>query len=192
MRYFILVCIFMSMFYLCSQGVSAESRTVVTQKPYYYPNNYREPYFSDLGALEKYVFNRTYPRENIITRIQRLENEAFGAVQSGDMYLRYDRVKSAVLSRPKNDGKMSLLRTIGNYFAGQMTGYTPPIDNSIYSPYNYTPNVFSQNLPQAFSQTPYPTTYDNGRMIEYGSPFNHGYRLNNFGTGSSSGVHILN
>ena len=84
--------------------------------------------FSDINALEKYTLNRNYNKESDLQRLQRLEMQAFGAIQSGDINSRYDNVRNAILSRPQNNYKSSLWRNIGNYFSGQMTGYTPSFD----------------------------------------------------------------
>ena len=177
-------------------------RTVVTQESYYPPyydtytqnrffnKKYNNSYFSDISALEKYALNKTYKRDSDLQRLQRLEMTTFGSIQSGDLDSRYDRVSNAILSRPKQNYKTSLLRNLGNYLSGQMTGYTPSLldnRNSYYGS-NYTPNYY----PNTFSQNSYPSSYDNGKIVEYGSgPFNTGYRINNFQTGSSSGITIL-
>lgn len=180
----------------------AASRTIVTQSPYYYNPNFnhgyarphwnngippqRHPYchncssFSDINALENYILNRNYARESDLQRLERLEMQAFGALQSGDINTRYDNVRSAILSRPKQNYRTSLLRNIGNYFGGQMTGYTPSMGSS--SPFGYTTSSFS----------PYPTTYGNSSITEYSSPFGgRGYTINNYSTGSNAGVRIL-
>ena len=183
----------------------ATTRTVVTRSPYYYNPNFNNvqtrphwnnrPYnhtpsfnhcspchncsnFSDINALEKYTMNRNYPRENDIQRLERLEMQAFGALQNGDINSRYENVRNAILSRPKQNYKTSLLRNIGDYFVGQTTGYTPSIGSS--SPFN-----------NSFYQGSYPTTYGNSSFTEFRGPFGSGYSLNNFSTGSNAGVRIL-
>lgn len=191
------------------QNCAFASRTVVTTRPVYNPyynqcnNNYHHhnPYynmphahtynhnhmyrpttFHDIGALEKYSLNRNYGRESNLQRLQRLEMQAFGAVQSGDIDTRYDNVRNAILSRPNyTNTKTSLLRNIGNYFGGQMTGFTPSLTSDPF---------FSSS--QSFYTTPYPSTYGNTNVTQYSSPFGgNGYRINNYGTGSSSGIKIL-
>lgn len=147
-------------------------------------------YFSDIAALEKYALNKTYKRDSDLERLQRLEMATFGSIQNGNLDSRYDTVSNAILSRPKQNFKTSFLKNLSNYLSGQMTGYTPSLfDNrNAYYGSNYNPNYY----PNTFSQTSYPSTYDNGRIVEYGSgPFNTGYRINNFQTGSSSGITIL-
>jgi len=172
------------------------SRTVVTQNPYYrnihspYYNNYyaqenrfRQPYYpqrryynqysNNLSELERYIYNKNFTRENELARLERLERQAFGAVQQGDFDTRYDNVRSAILSRPNINTyqKPSLLRSIGNYFSGQLTGYTPELDDNFYS---YTPS-----------------NYANRRYTTYSSPWGNGYRYSDYDSGSSTGVRIL-
>ena len=142
-----------------------------------YPKNYRS--FSDLNALEKYSMNKVYSRESDLERLQRLEMQTFGAVQSGDITSRYENVKGAILSRPKQNYKTSWLRNIGNYFSGQMTGFTPSFSNDPF---------FSNS---SFSSNPYPTSFGNKSVTEYKSPFGSGYQINDFGTSSGCGVKIL-
>ena len=185
-------------------------RTITTQQPYFQPYYSHSPqvgffrqkhnnsYFSDISALEKYALNKTYKRDSDLQRLQRLEMATFGTVQSGDLDLRYDRVSNAILSRPKQNFKTTLLRNLGNYLTGEMTGFTPPVtsfDNTYAYPYGNSQNYSYDRrfFPSSgFSQNSYPTTYDNGRIVEFGNgPFNRGYRYNNIGTGSSSGVTIL-
>lgn len=201
--------------------VLAESRTIVTRRPvynnrfnnrhyhrppnryynnrrpYYRPNNFynnaynqrrflhpRRSSFSDLSALEQYTLNRNFTRESDLERLQRLEMQAFGAVQQGDINTRYDNVRNAILSRPKNNYRTSLIRNIGNFFGGQLTGFTPSFNSS----FDDDP-FFSSN--SSFTTTQFPSTFGSTSTTGYSSPFGKGYRVNNFGTGSSTGVHIL-
>lgn len=201
--------------------VLAESRTIVTRRPvynnrfnnrhyhrppnryynnrrpYYRPNNFynnaynqrrffhpRRSSFSDLSALEQYTLNRNFTRESDLERLQRLEMQAFGAVQQGDINTRYDNVRNAILSRPKNNYRTSLIRNIGNFFGGQLTVFTPSFNSS----FDDDP-FFSSN--SSFTTTQFPSTFGSTSTTGYSSPFGKGYRVNNFGTGSSTGVHIL-
>ena len=201
--------------------VLAESRTIVTRRPvynnrfnnrhyhrppnryynnrrpYYRPNNFynnaynqrrffhpRRSSFSDLSALEQYTLNRNFTRESDLERLQRLEMQAFGAVQQGDINTRYDNVRNAILSRPKNNYRTSLIRNIVNFFGGQLTGFTPSFNSS----FDDDP-FFSSN--SSFTTTQFPSTFGSTSTTGYSSPFGKGYRVNNFGTGSSTGVHIL-
>ena len=130
--------------------------------------------------MERYTFNKNYPRESTLQRLQRLESQAFGAVQSGDITSRYANVREAILSHPKQNQKMSLLRGLGNYFAGQMTGFTPSMNNSYY-PYN---NAYS-NYGNNFSYSHFPSNFGNSYVSEFNNgPFSRGHRIHNFSTGS--------
>ena len=138
--------------------------------------------FSDLNALEKYALNRTYSRESSLERLERLETVAFGAIQSGDINTRYDIVRNAILARPQNNYKTSLLRNLGNYFGGQLTGYTPQMG------FRNDP-FFSTSSSTA--TTLYPTTYGNKSFNEYTTPFGSGYQIHNYGVGNNAGIPIL-
>ena len=65
--------------------------------------------------------------------------------------------------------KPSILKNIRNYFSGQLTGFTPDIEDSFFSP----------------------STYGNRRYSTYSSPWGNGYKYSDYGSGSSSGVRIL-
>lgn len=148
---------------------------------YYAQNRFRQPYYSnrkyynselsDFNQLERYAFDRNYFKENELIRLERLEKQAFGAVQQGDFRTRYENVRSEILSRPKanNYQKQSVLKTIGNYFSGQLTGYTPGLDDDFFIPNNY----------------------GNRKYTTYSSPWGNGYRYSDYETGSSTGVRIL-
>ena len=74
---------------------------------------------------------------------------------------------------------LSLNEDLANYFSGQMTGYTPNFDSDPF---------FSDS---SFTRTSYPTTYGNQNIDSYSNPWGKGYRVTNYGTGSTSGVRIL-
>lgn len=155
----------------------AASRQVITQQPiqthsyYQHQHNYYHPIFSnnDLSALEKYTMNRSYPRENPVYRLERLENIVFGSTQYGDINSRYRNVEEAILSRPnQTNTKNSLLKNMANYFAGQATGYTPPINEY------------------------YPSIYGNQRYDQFSNGlFGGGYSINNSALGNGSSIRIL-
>ena len=191
---FFLFCVFI----LFVMPMSYASRTVVTQNPYYNPYAYNNPYvyrqyynnsrgiypksnyftrnYGELNALEKYVFNKNYSAENNLARLQRLEMQAFGAIQQGDFQTRYDNVRAAILSRPKAHTGSSVWRNIGDYFAGQITGFTPQINQ----------------YPEAYFGNTYPSNYGNSSVTEYSSPFGRGgTRIKNYGTASGAGITIL-
>ena len=164
------------------------SRTVVTQtpvfNPYYSPQAYyggdyipnrrfqrHSSVFHDINDLERYALNRNFTKDSDQVRLERLETLAFGAVQEGDIYTRYDNVRDAILTRPKPNYKTSLLRNISDYFSGQLTGYTPSMTTT-------NPSFYSSD-------------YGQSSTTEYISPWGRGYRTNNYGAGSGTGVHIL-
>ncbi len=166
--------VILSVLLLCSP-VFAE-RTIVTRSPYLYNPynntqnyNYQNRIFSDLNDLEMYVFDKTYCSENNLARLNRLEEAVFGTYQQGDIYNRYENVKNAIFARPKQNYKTSFLQNLSNYFAGQMTGYTP--------------NIYQNN---------YPSMYGNNSFVNFSGPQGRGYRYNNNGIGNSSSfVRIL-
>ena len=183
--------IFLSILLLASSLPVFAERTVTTIQPYYMPYNTSQAYyggdyipprryaktqsaFPDINDLEKYAMNRNFTKDSDIVRIERLENLAFGAIQEGDIYTRYDNVRASILSRPKQNYKTSVLKSLSNYFNGHLTGFTPQINNS-YNPYLYS-------IPSGFNQSSY---------TQYHSPWGSRYRINNYGIGSGSGVHIL-
>lgn len=145
------------------------------------------PFFSknDLDALEKYSLNKTYKRENDIRRLERLEDLAFGATQTGDLYSRYKNVENAILSRPQYKTKSSLLNNVANYFAGQATGFTPNL--LPYPDYNSLGGFTAR--PYAYMPTP---GYSNNNIEQYSNGIfggGWGFSGSNYGTGSS--VRIL-
>ena len=164
------------------------TKTAVTQFPYntryyspqaYYGGDYipnrrfiqRRPNspFYDINDLERYAFNRNFTRESNRSRLERLETLAFGTIQEGDITTRYDNVRNAILARPKQNYKTSLLKNISDYFNGQITGFTPSLNQS---------NYYSQ---------PYGINSSTG----YSSPWGNGYSFNNYGINSGSSVQIL-
>ena len=171
--------------------VFSETRTVVTQTPYYNPyyapqayyggdyvpqrmyrqRRYNSSMFSDINDLEKYAMNKNFSKENDRTRLERLEMLAFGTIQEGDYRTRYDNVRNAILSRPKQNYKTSLFRSISDYFNGQITGYTPSINQS--------------------NDSFYSSPYGVSSMTDYVSPWGHGTKINNYGISSGTGVKIL-
>lgn len=70
----------------------------------------------------------------------------------------------------------SPLQSLKNYFTGQLTGFTPQINDNIFTPDNYSYA---------------PSDYGTQRYEQYSSPWGSGYRANNYNTGSSSGIRIL-
>ena len=173
-----------------SMPVFAE-RTFTTTSPYYGTFNTPQAYyggdyipnrrykknrsvFSDINDLERYAMNRNFTGDSDLKRVERLETLTFGAIQEGDIYTRYDNVREAILTRPKQNYKTSILRSISDYFSGQLTGFTPSVTSN-------------QNSNNFFSDTP----YSQSSYTQYRSPWGSGYRTKDYGIGNSSGVHIL-
>ena len=150
--------------------------------------------FSDISALEKYSMNKIYKRDNIVNRIERLEELAFGSIQSGNINQRYHNVKNAILSRPQQyNNKYTLLKTLGNYLNGQMTGYTPTLDYNQYIPANsqfYTP-YNSNYMPSFHNINTYPNDFGYKNYTTTTSPFGNGYRRYNSSYGTTSSIKIL-
>lgn len=158
---------------------------IVTQAPLnnfyyspqaYYGGNYaprryakNRSVFYDINDLERYAMNRNFTKDSDLVRLERLETLAFGAVQEGDIYARYDDVRNAILSRPKPNYKTSFLRSLSDYFNGQLTGFTPNVTNT----------------------GSYPSGYEKNSYSEYGSPFGRGYKTNYYGYDNGAGIHIL-
>ena len=172
-----------------SMPAFSATRKIVTQTPYYNPYYAPQAYyggdyiprrsfrrntsaFYDINDLERYAMNKNFTKDSDRVRLERLETLAFGAVQEGDIYTRYDNVRNAILTRPKQNYKTSILRSIGDYFSGQLTGYTPSLTTTS------TPDFYSSD-------------YGKSLNTGYSTPWSRGYRTNNYGIGSGSGVHIL-
>lgn len=167
-----------------------------------YPNISR----NTLSKLESKVFSQTFPQNGTERRVERLEEQVFGAVQSGDMVARYknliaatknfnaDNVISSYFPTPARGPKLrNVLGNFGNtMMGGNMTGCTPPIDT--YSGYG-------GNNTAAFNNSSFNSPFagfgpgsGSGIYRGYGSnngPFGYSYgeSFNNYGSGA--GVHIL-
>ena len=107
---------------------------------------------NDLNRLESKVFNQNFPQINPEKRIERLEQQMFGAAQSGDLKTRLDNLKTAAKYSNENNmnypqtaartGWKGLALNMGNSFCGgRMTGFTPPI-SPFYNNYGYGMNPF--------------------------------------------------
>lgn len=150
-------------------------------------HNYNNIYLSkkNLSALEKHVLDKTFQRENEISRLERLENLAFGSIQSGDLYSRYQNVENAILARPKYK-QNSILNNIANYFVGQSTGLSPnlyPYSNSNFN----TIGGFS-NYPNSFSSP----GYSNSKYQQFSNGiFGGGWGIQNQDFGNGSTIRIL-
>lgn len=155
--------------------------------PHCHSNNfYHRPIkINNLKKLERYAMNQTFANEDDITRLERLENLAFGAIQNGNFNNRYANVESAILSRPKYKTKNTILNTLSNIITGQATGFTPNITtNELNGHDNFAPfggDYFSPTI------RPYPS-YNNNMVEQYSNGiFSGGWTNlgNDYGTGSS-------
>lgn len=191
--------IFFVLLIILSMPVFAETITTIT--PFYSPYNASQAYyggdyvphrrngknrsvFSDINDLERYAMNKNFYGDSDKARLERLETLAFGAVQDGDILTRYNNVRGAILTKPKHNYKTSLLRNISNYFGGQLTGFTPQINNS------FPDDTYHQNI-YPYPQYTYPSEFGTSSYTEFSSPRRKGYRINNHGIGTSSGVTLL-
>jgi hypothetical protein len=145
-------------------------------------NNYYDNY-EDLDILEKYVLNKKYVKDSNLARLQRLEMQTFGAIQHGDYNTRYQNVRSAILARPQNNYKKTPIKSFGDYFLGQLTGFTPQI--------NQFPQVHTYNNIYPYNPNPYTNPYERQQQMNYSTPFGSGYRINNYSSGSGTSVRIL-
>lgn len=167
-----------------------------------YPNISR----NILSRMENKVFSQTFQQNTPERRVERLEQQVFGAVQSGDVQTRYENLLTAVKDYSNinqnstdsynpaniaNGGWKGLVGMLGSsLLGGSMTGFTPPI-----TPYG---NSYGYNTPYMNNGMNSMNTYGNifpqrpqGSGIYKGYRSNTGYydSYNDFGTGT--GVTIL-
>lgn len=164
-----------------------------------YPNISR----NNLSKIEAKIFGQSFPQNSTDKRVERLEQQMFGAIQGGEMQTRYKNLMMAsknfnadkVISSyyPVPMGVPKLKNVLGNFsnMGGNMTGYTPPIDpNTDYDSEFTSNNNLGGNNPFAG----FGPGCGNGIYRGYGTnngPYGYSYgeSFNNFGTGT--GVHIL-
>lgn len=162
-----------------------------------YPNISR----NTLSKIESKVFSQTFPQNSTERRISRLEQQIFGAEQSGDVPTRYknliaasksfsaDNVINSYFPTPARGSK--LRNVLGNFnntmMGGNMTGCTPPIDP--YSAYGYKNNPACNSPFAAFGPGS-----GSGIYRGYGTnngPFGYSSSESFSNYGSGAGVHIL-
>lgn len=162
-------------------------------------NKYPNISSNELSRMENKIFSQSFISNNPERRIERLEQQIFGAVQSGDLVSRYEAVKMAAKSynanrnnlySPNNvtqGGWKGIAANLGNaMLGGSMTGFTPPI-NPYYAyggGYNNSYNTYSNPL----------TNGRSGIYRGYGvnrglGGYSYGESFSDFGTGT--GVTIL-
>lgn len=163
-----------ALLFLCFLGICTPVFATRTTTIPYRTNVYQRynPYFRT-NSPENYFLRKVAPRERDLKHIQRLEEQTFGAIQEGDIYSRYNRLNN-ILSRQNNYYQPSLIKRLGNYFTGELTGFTPPINQDSYDLNNYLPN-----------------SYSNQSIQEYKTPYGNGYRFYNPTNASQASIQIL-
>jgi len=175
------------------QAVIAESRYVTTYTPDY-PEQYCSFAGQDRGItrLENRFFNRTYKYDTPEERISRLEQQMFGASQSGDLKKRLSNLQKAGshMNYSRNDynqnyyappivagsGWKSMLHSFGNYMMGGVpTGITPQMDPAYMDYFEAERNAMKFN--------------DGGNSGYMRT--NRGWRGYNTHRGSSTGVTLI-
>lgn len=151
-----------------------------------------------LSDLEEKAFGQKYPQNGPVRRIERLEQQVFGAVQSGDINARYDTLRMAIKAYnnnkyanadytpiPRKTSRNIGLGTRGwssnPFIGGQMTGFTPQI-NPFSDPFFDDNNNFGSS---AFDNSGYnnsnynPNAYYNPRKSAYRTIGSGGYGSSN-------------
>lgn len=162
-------------------------------------NKYPNISQNELSRLESRIFSQNFAQDNPQRRIERLEQQLFGAIQSGSLISRYEAIKMAAKSYNRNNlynsggimqgGWKGLAANLGSsMLGGTMTGFTPPINP--YSNYNYGANGLNNYY------NTYANPYSGNSGIYRGMRTNRGLGgysyhdcFNDFGTGT--GVSIL-
>lgn len=155
-----------------------------------------------LSDLEEKSFGQKFPQNGPVKRIERLEQQVFGAVQNGDINARYDTLRMAV--KAYNDNKYANAdptqiprRTIRNvglgtrgwssnpFMGGSMTGCTPPI-NPFADPFFDDNNNFGSS---GLDNNAYNNGYNNSNYNQnsYYNPRKSAYRtIGSGGSGTSN------
>lgn len=174
-----------------------------------------------LSEIETKVLKKTYGKGDSESRIERLEQQIFGAVQSGDLASRFETLKAAAQDYSANPytmgynpnpytngygqmpmqtskpGLRGVLGNIGNYlmggglYGGSMTGFTPPIDPYNNYNYNYNNNNGSNYYANGNPYNSFSNMSSPGSGIYRGYRSNHGYSDSFSNYGSGSRVTIL-
>lgn len=181
------------------QYTFAKSRYITTYTPAYpwqycsYANQNR-----NISRLENKIFNRTFDTNTPEERVTRLEEEMFGAAQSGDLQKRVVTLKKASSKISSNlpvysygysgydnyytppivsgSGWKSMLHSFGNYMMGGMpTGITPQMDPAYMDYFEAERNAMRLN--------------NAGRYRDIRT--NHGWHRRNTRRGATTGVTII-
>lgn len=144
---------------------------------------------NSLKKLEKYVWGEHFSNENDLSRLERLEEMAFGAAQIGDYATRYQNVEAAIMSRPKYKTKNSFLNTLGSIVTGQATGFTPNITTQELNGYDKFAPFGGDYFAPGYRGL---SSYGNNMVEHYSNGlFGGGWGSFHNSTGSGSGVTIL-
>lgn len=160
-------------------------------------NKYPNISKNELSKMESRILGQSFSQSNAETRIERLEQQIFGAVQSGDLNSRYETLKLAAKTYNKNTiyspdniaqatrgGWKGMIGDLGNSFlGGTMTGFTPPIN-----PYNGT---YNNGYNRYNNYNSYANPYTSGYGMYKGYRTNHGYYDGFKDYSSGTGVTIL-
>ena len=170
--------------------VMAESRIIKTYSPvsnssgYYNTQNYgiSDYSYNKLGEMESYLFGKTYAGQNIVSRIERLEDAVFNRFypdsspeqRIASLAYNYNRNNNITNTQQQSQGSKfkSVMRGISNSILGVPTGYTPPVYGDPY--YSWGNNGFGQHYGN------YSDYYGSNGWHRYGRGINSG-----------SGVHII-
>lgn len=134
-----------SLFSRTYQGASNAQRIDNIISNFNQINKYPNISKNELSRLESRIFNQSFSSNDPQRRIERLEQQVFGAVQNGDLDSRYEAIRMASKTYLRNNnfnnypqnlrqtGWKGVTNNLGNaILGGSMTGFTPPIN-----PYNY-------------------------------------------------------
>lgn len=154
-----------------------------------------------LSAIENKVLKKNYSQNDVENRIERLEQQIFGASQSGELTSRFETLKAAAkdynpnpymndynqnpfANTPKNGGLRNVVRNLGNMMmgGGMMTGFSPSIVDPFNGGNNGCNNAYGNNNSNSYNNNANNGLYSNG----YNGNSNNG--LNNFASvGSPNG-----
>src|SRR5574344_2048603 len=146
---------------------------------------------NELSMIEKRIFNRIYNKDDILTRITRLEKEKQASLHYNSFAAQNPLGtfnSNNYSTTNQNGGVKNFFKNMFNSFGtGIMTGYTPPVyDQYSYNPYRYYP------------QNPYYNNYNYGGLNPLATPaFQQqfispdGFYNNNYSNFSGTKVNIL-
>lgn len=178
-------------------------------------NKYPNISKNELSKIESRVLNQTYLQNSPERRIERLEEQMFGAVQSGNINSRYEALQLAAKAYNRNNqyssnnpsqigqgGWKTLASNVGNsiignallgnsmmggsLMGGSMTGFTPPIN-----PYNSYNNGYNNSYNRYNNYNSYANPTASGYGMYKGYRTNHGYYDGFQDYSSGAGVTIL-